>query len=657
MAKESGDHYRLPAQCTKIRSIGRIAYENGSLSRGPPKETLIMASALTVAAQEISVGTALATHDFAPTLNQAIQGSIQKHPSRPALSSKIDGAFRAIPYRALGADIYVIASALERLGIRKGDRVAILSENGANWARVDLGSLALGAVTVPIYPTLPASQVSYMLRDAGARLVFVGDAAQLAKVKAVREECPDLEEVVLLEGAAEPGVRPMETFLALGKDFRLDESAYRKLWEGVAPEDLATIIYTSGTTGDPKGVELTHGNLMNAISGVPTIIQWDERDIFLSFLPLCHIYERAVGYYLPLARGAQIVYVEGSSAIERIAKLPLNFIEVKPTLFLGMPRLYEKMKEKIEDAAVKSGPKKKKVFDWAVGVGLKAARVEMRGGKVDRVTAAQRALADKLVFHKVRERFGGSIRFLVSAGAPLAGDVLEFFHACGLMMIEGYGLTETSSLAIANRPHQIRPDSVGIPGDNCRIKLAYDGEILCQGGNVMRGYWHKPEATAEAIDSDGWFHTGDLATYIEDGFIRITGRKKDLIVLSNGKKVAPQDIEARLKTSPYISDLALMGDGSQSVVALIVPAFERLQEDFGAPAKRNELAADPAVRRVIKKELDELSEHLADFERVRKFALMDHEFSIENGELTPTLKVKRYVLSVRYRDLLADLMN
>jgi long-chain acyl-CoA synthetase len=235
--------------------------------------------------------------------------------------------------------------------------------------------------------------------------------------------------------------------------------------------------------------------------------------------------------------------------------------------------------------------------------------------------------------------------------------VLEFFHACGLMMIEGYGLTETASLAIANRPRMVRPNTVGIPGDNCRIRIADDGEILCQGGNVMRGYWHKPEATAEAIDAGGWFHTGDLGTIVEDGFVRITGRKKDLIVLSNGKKVAPQDIEATLKTSPYIADLALMGDGSQSVVALIVPAFERLQADMGAPAKRSKLAADPAVRKFIKKELDRLSVDLADFERVRKFALMDHEFSIENGELTPTLKVKRYVLSVRYKDVLAGLTN
>lgn len=616
-----------------------------------------MASALTVATQDAPTGASSAGGRFAPTLNQAIQDSARQYPARAALSTKRDGAFRPVTYAALTADIQVFASALERIGIRKGDRVAILSENGANWARVDLATLAIGAVVVPIYPTLPANQVSYMLRDSGAKAVFPGDATQLAKVKAVREECPELEEVVLMDGPAEPGVRTLEAFIALGKDFPLTDDAYKAAWSGVQPEDLATIIYTSGTTGEPKGVELTHGNFMNAISGVPTIIEWGEGDTFLSFLPLCHIYERAVGYYLPLTRGSQIVYVEGSTSVERIAKLPLNFVEVKPTLFLGMPRLYEKMKEKIEDAATKAGPKKRKVFDWAIGVGLKAARVEMRGGKVDRVTAAQRAIADKLVFHTIRERFGGRIRYLVSAGAPLAGEVLEFFHACGLMMIEGYGLTETSSLAIANRPHNLRPNSVGLPGDNNEIRIAEDGEILCRGGNVMRGYWHKPEATAEAISPDGWFHTGDLGEKIEDGFIRITGRKKDLIVLSNGKKVAPQDIEAKLKTSPYITDLALMGDGSQSVVALIVPAFERLQEETGAPTDRAALAASPEVRRFIKKEIEQLSEHLADFEKVRKFALMDHEFSIENGELTPTLKVKRHVLTVRYKDVLAELMN
>ncbi|HEY3411698.1 MAG TPA: long-chain fatty acid--CoA ligase [Armatimonadota bacterium] len=616
-----------------------------------------MASALTVATQGASTGAHNAGVHIAPTLNQAIQDSVRRFPTRPALSAKRDGAFRPMSYAALASDIQMIASALNGLGIHKGDRVAILSENGMNWARIDLATLAIGAVVVPIYPTLPANQVSYMLRDSGAKAVFAGDAMQLAKVKAVRADCPDLEEVVLISGAAEGGVRDLDSFIALGRDFPLTDDAYKAAWSGVTPDDLATIIYTSGTTGDPKGVELTHGNFMNVISGVPTIIPWDETDIFLSFLPLCHIYERAAGYYLALTGGSQIVYVEGSSSVERIAKLPLNFVEVKPTIFLGMPRLYEKMKEKIEDAAAKAGPKKKKVFDWAIGVGLKAARIEMRGGKVDRATAIQRSLADKLVLHTVRERFGGRIRYLVSAGAPLAGDVMEFFHACGLMMIEGYGLTETSSLAIANRANNIRPNSVGLPGDNNEIRIAEDGEILCRGGNVMRGYWRKPEATAEAITADGWFHTGDLGTYIEDGFIRITGRKKDLIVLSNGKKVAPQDIEANLKTSPYITDLALMGDGSQSVVALIVPAFDRLQEENGAPMDRAALASDPEVRRFIKKELDRLSVHLADFEKVRKFALMDHEFSIENGELTPTLKVKRHVLTARYKDILADLMN
>ena len=616
-----------------------------------------MASALTVAAQDAPSGAQSAGGCFAPTLNQAFQSSVRQFPARPALSTKRDGEFRPVSYIALAADIQTIASALGRIGICKGDRVAILCENGVNWAKSDLATLAIGAVVVPIYPTLPASQVSYMLRDSGAKAVFAGDVTQLAKVKTVREECPELEEVILMDGPAEPGVRALEAFIALGKDFPLTAKAYEEAWSGVQPEDLATIIYTSGTTGEPKGVELTHGNFMNAIAGVPSIIEWNETDTFLSFLPLCHIYERAVGYYLPLARGSQIVYVEGASSLERIAKLPLNFVEVKPTLFLGMPRLYEKMKEKIEDAATKAGPKKRKVFDWAVGVGLKAARVEMRGGKVDRITAVQRALADKLVFHTIRERFGGRIRFLISAGAPLAGEVMEFFHACGLMMIEGYGLTETSSLAIANRPHNIRPNSVGVPADNNEVRLAEDGEILCRGGNVMRGYWHKPEASAEAISPDGWFHTGDLGAYIEDGFIRITGRKKDLIVLSNGKKVAPQDVEAKLKTSPYITDLALMGDGSQSVVALIVPAFDRLHAEIEAPSDRAALAASQEVRRFIKKELDRLSEHLADFEKVRKFALMDHEFSIENGELTPTLKVKRHVLTVRYKDVLADLMN
>jgi long-chain acyl-CoA synthetase len=447
----------------------------------------------------------------------------------------------------------------------------------------------------------------------------------------------------------------MTDLMALGRSEPLPPHDYTRLWSAARPDTMATLIYTSGTTGDPKGVELTHGNFMSVVEGARAIIPWDEHDTFLSFLPLCHIYERALGHYVPLAHGARIVYVEGATSLERIARLPGNFLEARPTLFLGMPRLYEKMKEKIEDTAAKGGPRKKRVFDWAIGVGLAAARREMRGKRPGTLTALQRPVADRLVFRKVRERVGGRIRFLVSAGAALPAETMEFFTACGLPILEGYGLTETASLVTANRPGAMRPATVGTPAPNAEIRLADDGEILCRGAGLMRGYWNKPEVTAEAIDGDGWFHTGDLGEWTPDRFLRITGRKKDLIVLSNGKKVAPQDIEEMLKGSPYISDLALMGDGSQSVVALIVPNFERLQAEITTTADRAALAASADAHAVIKKELHRLSTGLADFERIRRFALLDHEFTVENGELTPTLKVKRHVLAERYADTLKDL--
>ncbi|HEY3269524.1 MAG TPA: long-chain fatty acid--CoA ligase [Armatimonadota bacterium] len=591
------------------------------------------------------------------TLNQSFQNTVTRVPNRPALSHKLSGLFRPMTYAELAGEVQTVASALMALGIGKGDRVAILAENGVDWARVDLALLSIGAATVPIYSTLPANQVAYILQDSGSRIVFTGDNAQLAKIVAVRAECPDLEHAILFEGDPGDAANSMDSFLALGQRQRLSDDEFRRLWQSIGPDDMATLIYTSGTTGDPKGVELTHGNFIDVLTGVQSFIEWDENDVFLSFLPLCHIYERAMGHYLPMSHGAQIAYVEGNSPIERISKLSSNFIEVKPTLFLGMPRLYEKMKEKIEDAAAKGGPKRKKIFDWAIEVGLKAARLEMRGKRVDPWTQAQRKLADKLVFEKVRERVGGNVRHLISAGAPLPGDVMEFFNACGLQMIEGYGLTETTSVVTANHPGDMRPGSIGQPSPNVELTIAPDGEIICRGKGVMRRYWNKPAATAEAIDADGWFHTGDVGEWMEGTFLRITGRKKDLIVLSNGKKVAPQDIEARLKSSPYITDLALMGDGSQSVVAMIVPNFDRLAAELKLPPDRSAIAASPEAKKAIKRELDRLSAHLADFEKVRKFALMDHEFTVESGELTPTLKVKRHVLTQRYADVLAELIS
>lgn len=592
----------------------------------------------------------------AATLNELFQATVARVPDRPALAHKLSGLFRPISYAELAEEVRVVASALTRMGIGKGDRVAILAENGVDWARVDLATLAIGAATVPIYTTLPPNQVAYMLRDSGAKAVFVGNLAQHAKVAAVQEGLDSLRHVVLLEGDA-PEAETLDALLADGRAHMLSEEEFRGLWSAVRPDDMATLIYTSGTTGDPRGVELTHGNFIHVIAGARSFMRWDERDVFLSFLPLCHIYERAMGYYLPMSHGSEIAYVEGNTPLERIAKLSSNFLEVRPTVFLGMPRLYEKMKERVEDAAAKAGGRQKAVFNWAMQVGLKAAREEMRGRRPDAATRMQQAVADRLVFRKVRERFGGRIRYIISAGAPLPAEVMEFFAAVGLTIIEGYGLTETTSLVLANRPGNMRPGTVGYPPDNLEVSLAPDGEILTRGAGVMRGYWNQPRATAEAIDAEGWFHTGDLGEWTPEGFMRITGRKKDLIVLSNGKKVAPQDIEETLKSSPYITDLALLGDGTQSVIALIVPNFERLQEEFNLPQDRAALAEDPAARKVVKRELERLSTGLADFERVRRFALMDHEFTVENGELTPTLKVKRYVLTDRYKDLLANLKS
>jgi long-chain acyl-CoA synthetase len=577
-----------------------------------------------------------------------------RFPQRPALSHKKGDAFVDISFRELLDDVRVLATALERCGLVKGDRIAILAENGVDWTRTDLAALALGVVTVPIYPTLPPNQVSYVLQDSGAKAVFCGDRTQIAKVLRVRKECPALEMIAAFRDSPGGDVVSLDSLFEDGKAHAFDPADFESRSAAIRPDELLTLIYTSGTTGDPKGVELTHSNVMSVIEGCRDLIFWDENDIFLSLLPVSHVYERVAGYYLALAEGACIAYVEGNTMVEKLAKLPSNFQEVRPTIFIGMPRLYDKMKEKIEDTARKAGPAKARIFDWAVGVGRRVAYLTMRGRKPGPMLAARYKVADHLVFEKIRARLGGRIRYLVSGGAALDADVMEFYCAAGLTLIEGYGLTETTSVVAANRPGCMRPGSVGFTLHHTEARIAGDGELLVRGPGVMRRYWNKPADTEAVLEPDGWFHTGDTAAWMEGSFLQITGRKKDLIVLSNGKNVAPQNIEAKLMHSPIINDIVLMGDGAQSVVALIVPAFDRLEADFPGMT-REQLTTSPEVKKRFRAEIDRLSVDLADFERVRRFAILDHEFSIEGGELTPSMKVRRHVLAQKYKDILAEL--
>jgi long-chain acyl-CoA synthetase len=422
----------------------------------------------------------------------------------------------------------------------------------------------------------------------------------------------------------------------------------------VAPENLATLIYTSGTTGDPKGVMLTHDNIVSNVHGALAAFgDFGPRDVALSFLPLCHIFERMGGHYLMLQQGVTIAYAES------VEKVPANMVEVRPTLMLSVPRLYEKMYARVREKVAADSALKQRIFRWALGVGRQVfhGRVEHRNPGLG--LRARHALADRLVFAKIRERTGGRLRLFVSGGAPLAREIGEFFGAVGLIILEGYGLTETSPVIAVNRPDRMKPGSVGPPLQNVEVNIAEDGEILTRGPHVMQGYYHKPEATAEAIDRDRWFHTGDVGIIDAEGFLVITDRKKDIIVTSGGKKIAPQPIENVLKTNPLIGEIVMIGNKRNFPSALIVPNFDNLQKWARAhgvtAASAEDLVRDPRVVALYDQTIKDLTKDLAQFERIKKVALLPREFTLEAGELTPTLKVKRRVVEQKYKDVIDQL--
>jgi long-chain acyl-CoA synthetase len=589
------------------------------------------------------------------TLCGLFQESVSRHGGRVALRFKEKKTWRELTYAQLAEQVQAIAAGLDTLGIVPGDRIAILSENRPEWAVTDLAALHLGATVVPIYPTLPAPQVAYIVGNSGARLLVVSDAKQLKKALDVRASVPSLEFVLVFDSGAvgvDDSLRTYPALLASGHEKPLG-ARFETLWKAVGDDDLASLVYTSGTTGDPKGAMLTHGNFAsNALSardlfaaGGYTI---DTKDTFLSFLPVCHAFERTAGYYLPLACGATIAYSDG------VRTLTDEMQQIRPTLMVCVPRVYEAIQERILDAVAKAPANRQALFQRALAVGM--AWVD---GKRGPILALQRLVFEKLVYAKARERFGGKFAFFVAGGAALSPATARFFGALGLPVMEGYGMTEASPVMSCNRPGATKLGTVGtvLPGGTFRI--AADGEILYKGPNVMPGYWKNDTATAEVIDTDGWLHTGDIGVLDAEGFLKITDRKKDIIVLANGKNVAPQPIEQTLKQSPFLSEIVLIGDQQSVVTALVVPNREKLKawakEQGLSVADDVTLFSSAEAKKKLKAEIDAHSAALADFERVKKFAVIDATFSIEGGELTPTLKVKRKVIAQRYAAQIAEL--
>ncbi len=568
------------------------------------------------------------------------------------LREKVAGRWRSISHAEVLQRVKRAALGLEALGLKRGDRVAILSENRPEWALADFASLCAGMLDVPIYATLPPGQIAYILRDCGARVVFCSTCEQMAKVAKIWPECPALERAVVFdEGCSEdPRVTTFSALLALGAQREAAGAGgdFKERALSARPEDVATLIYTSGTTGEPKGVMLTHNNLFTNVDATSRIILLGTSDVGLSFLPLSHVLERMVDYYF-FGHGCTIAYV---GAIDLV---PLALVEVKPTVTVSTPRVYEKFYAKVFAA---TGLRRRLVL-WARRVAEEWTPPRLEGREPPLGVRVQHAIADALIYKKIRARLGGRLRFFVSGGGPLAPHIARFFYAARVTILEGYGLTETSPVTNVNTEEDFTIGTVGKPVPGTEEMIAEDGEILVRGPQVMRGYYGKPDATAEAIDSEGWFHTGDIGELDEVGHLRITDRKKELIVTAGGKNIAPQPIENLAKTSRYVAEAVMIGDRRPYPVLLVVPSWDPLEgwakhEGIFFRA-REDLIRNREVQHKVEEDIIKRFGELARYETPKKIAILAHDFSIERDELTPTLKVRRRVVEKHYAPVIEQL--
>ena len=589
---------------------------------------------------------------MAQTLNQMFQQSVQSYPDSPAVASKTGKVYTSLTYREVGARVRTFASGLLALGIRKGDRIALVSENRPEWAIADLAMLHVGAINVAIFPTLPPDQIEYIVADSGSTAMIVSTKAQLAKALAVRGAISHLR-IIAMDCPVDPanGVMTFNGVMEEGEAALLTDAEYERHWRSVQPEDWAGIIYTSGTTGEPKGAVLSHYNFASNIEAAREVLAFRAGDELLSFVPLNHAMGRLVDHYLPLSGGATIAYME------TLRRLASNIREVKPHYMILVPRVLEMFHEGILSNMATQPPRTQRFFRWALDVGERCSQSLQEKESVPLFLALKWWCADKLVFRKIRARMGlERLKLFFSGSAPLSHGTAQFFAAVKLTVMEGYGLTETSPLVAVNPPDRIRFGTVGLPVKGVAVRIAEDGEILVRGPNVMQGYYRKPDETAAAIDAEGWFHTGDVGHFDEEGYLTITDRKKNLLVLANGKKVAPQLLEMRLMESPYMEQVVLVGDKRKTIGALIVPSFNALRDWVSKqgidvePGDMNAIIHHPKVLRLIRNEVDRLSGSRADFEKIHRFALLDHGFTVERGELTPTMKVRRSVILENYKE-------
>jgi long-chain acyl-CoA synthetase len=583
------------------------------------------------------------------TVNELFLRIADSNRTRNLLWQDGSGAWQEISAAQIYQRVRALGQAFLSWGIQRGDRIGLLSENRWEWAITDFAVLAIGAVDVPVYPTLTSEQIGILIRDSGCRIMVVSSRAQYDKVAAVQAGSA-LESIVMMDSENFPPDAVSMATLLSGADKHGDkrDPEFDALAASIRPEELATLIYTSGTTGEPKGVMLTHGNIACNTSLSTREFGFGPHDSCVSFLPLSHITARALDYAM-FFYGAQVAYCS------QFDRLPAALKEIRPTFVVGVPRVYEKIRQGAEQKSAASKIKSR-MLAWAVRVGAQYADVTYDGRTPD---SLKWKIANTLVYSKIREAFGGRVKSFVSGGAPLGVDTATWFASVGIQVLEGYGLTETSPVIAINSPVVHRMGSVGKPLANLECKLAPDDELLVRGPSIFKGYWKKPQATAEAIDADGWFATGDVARIDGDGFLYITDRKKELLKTSGGKLVAPQPIENKLKANVLVGQAALVGDKHKFVSVLISPNFAALEswaQAQGISAKtRRELVADGRVVALYGEIVEKVNGTLANFETMKRFRVVADEWTLESGELTPSMKLKRRVLTAQYADLIADL--
>jgi len=586
------------------------------------------------------------------TISQLFLNTVKSYPKDDLVLYKKDGTYVPMSTQQVSDWVRLFALGLRSLGAVAGDKLIILAENSPFWVMTDVSNLCIGGITVPIYISLMPEQIKYIIDNSDAKIVVCSSPELWEKVRVIKDELTKVNHFITFQAEAPPGAKTVTAVQAQGKELDADQPGlFEQLAGEVKPSDIASIIYTSGTTGIPKGVMLTHDNFISNVKAVDEVIPFSPEDTALSFLPLSHVLERMVSFVY-LYEGISIGYAES------IETLGVNLNEIKPTIMVAVPRIFEKIYAAVIDNVLTSSPLKRKIFFWAAELGKVYGRKKLQGESIPGALSFKHKLAHKLVFSKIIAKTGGNVRFFVSGGAALSKDIAEFFYAMGLVVLEGYGLTETSPVISANTFDHLKFGSVGQAVPGVEVKIAEDGEILTRGPHVMQGYYKMEAETAEALQ-EGWFYTGDIGYLDEQGFLVITDRKKDIIVTAGGKNVAPQAIENVLKIHPFIEGAVVIGDKRKFISALIVPNFDKLSKYAKSKdisfVDNADLISKTEIVQYFEQEIDKATPDLASYEKVKKVVLLDRDFELEKGEVTPSLKIKRNIVEDKYRERIDSL--